>query len=408
MIGRSLFPRGLPRGVWILAATSAVLTSGFGMVVPLIPVYGRRLGASHLELGLLVAGFFAGRLLAQIPAGIATDRFGRRPVLLLALLGYAATCVGYALSETATLLIAFRLLQGLSSAFFTVAARSLISDLCPTPVRGAAQGVLSSSVNLGFVAGPVVGALAAERFDITTPFWAAAALIALAFPVLAPMVPRAPRTGAGPADPPRGVLAALRDRRVMSLAAANLCFLAGMSVVMTLFPLAGESRIEGGLGFVGLALTTAGMCGMIAGPFAGRLSDRLGRSPMMAVGVLLSAAEGTALYLTDDPWIVIACFGAGGLGAATFSNGLHAAVGDLTAQRGRGRVTGVVGLAGEIGGVAGALLTPAVWERTDLHAPFALHPGFAILGVIFALWLVRLGAPRTAEPAVVRETIIPG
>jgi MFS family permease len=378
------------------------------MVVPLIPVYGKRLGASHLELGLLVAGFFAGRLLAQIPAGIATDRFGRRPVLLLALLGYGATCVGYALSTSVGLLIAFRLLQGLSSAFFTVAARSLVSDLCRRHERGAAQGVLSSSVNLGFVAGPVVGALTAEHFHITTPFWAAAALIAVAFPVLAPMVPRAPRERAVKPRSPRGVLAALRDRRVISLAAANLCFLAGMSVVMTLFPVAGETRIPGGLRFVGLALTTAGMCGMIAGPFAGRLSDRLGRTPMMAVGVLLSAAEGTALYLTDSPWIVAACFGAGGLGAATFSNGLHAAVGDLTVSSGRGRVTGVVGLAGEIGGITGSLLAPAIWQRTDLHAPFALHPAFAILAVIFALWLVRLGAPRSSEPAVVRETIIPG
>jgi len=179
-------------------------------------------------------------------------------------------------------------------------------------------------------------------------------------------------------------------------------------VVMTLFPVAGESRLGGGLGFVGLALTTAGMCGMIAGPFAGRLSDRLGRTPMMAAGVLLSAAEGTGLYLTDNLLVVAICFGAGGLGAATFSNGLHAAVGDLTVSSGRGRVTGVVGLAGEIGGVTGSLLAPAIWQRTDLYAPFALHPGFAILAVVFALWLVRLGAPRSSQPAVVRETIIPG
>jgi MFS family permease len=365
--------------VWILAATSAV-----------------------------VAAFFVGRLVAQVPAGVATDRVGRRPVLLLALLGYGATCVGYALSDSALWLIGFRLLQGLSSAFFTVAARSLISDLCPSAVRGAAQGVLSSSVNLGFVAGPVIGALAAEHFEITTPFWAAAALIALAFPVLAPMVPRAPRRRARRDRQSLGLRGALLDRRVMSLAAANMCFLGGMSVVMTLFPVAGDTRIAGGLSFVGLALTTAGMCGMIAGPFAGRLSDRLGRSPMMALGVLLSAAEGTALFLTHDPWIVALCFGVGGLGAASFSNGLHAAVGDLTVRQGRGRVTGVVGLAGEIGGVAGALLTPAIWERTDLHVPFALHPGFAVLGAVFAMWLVKLGAPPPTEPAVVRETIIPG
>ena len=127
------------------------------MIVPLIPVYGDRLGASHSQLGLLVAGFFAGRLVAQIPAGAATDRVGRRSVLLLALAGYAVTCGGFAVSSTAGLLIAFRVLQGLSSGFFSVAARSLVSDICADEVQGAGQGVLSASSNLGFVAGPVPG-----------------------------------------------------------------------------------------------------------------------------------------------------------------------------------------------------------------------------------------------------------
>ena len=134
------FPRGIPRRVWILSTVSAFLSTGLGMIVPLIPVYGDRLGASHFQLGLLVAGFFAGRLVAQIPAGVATDRVGRRPVLLLALVGYAVTCSGFAVSSTAGLLIAFRVLQGLSAGFFGVAARSLVSDICANEVQGGGPG----------------------------------------------------------------------------------------------------------------------------------------------------------------------------------------------------------------------------------------------------------------------------
>ena len=65
MTRRPFIPRRMPRTVWLIAATSTVLMSGFGMIVPLIPVYAKQLGATATELGLLMAGLFAGRLLAQ-------------------------------------------------------------------------------------------------------------------------------------------------------------------------------------------------------------------------------------------------------------------------------------------------------------------------------------------------------
>ena len=69
--------RAVPAVVWLVAGISTILMSGFGMVIPLLPV----LGAGPLELGLLVAAFFLGRVVTQMPAGHATDRSFRRPFL---------------------------------------------------------------------------------------------------------------------------------------------------------------------------------------------------------------------------------------------------------------------------------------------------------------------------------------
>ncbi len=382
---------------------------GFGMIVPLIPVYGKRLGATSTELGLLMAGLFAGRLVAQIPAGLASDRLGRRPVLLGALVGYTLTCIGYASAASPQLLIAFRMLQGLSAGFFSVAARSLLSDLSGPRQRGTAQAVYSSSVNLGFVLGPVIGSVSAVYFDISTPFWASAVLSGVALLAFS-LVPASVRTTKAPLERLRirSIIASLGDIRVGLLAGTNLLFMAGLSVIMTLFPVAGEAEMPGGLAFVGSAFTAAGISGLIFGPLAGRLSDRRGRPPILLLGLLLAAAEGTALLLTRNPWLVGTAFFLGGIGAAAYFNSLHAAVGDLTARKERGTITGFIGLAGETGGITGSLLAPIVWMQTDLRVPFALQLVFTTAAVCLALWLWYLRSLRPTGRSEVRESIFSG
>jgi MFS family permease len=86
--------------------------SGFGMIIPLMPVYAQDLGATGSQIGLVIASFYFGRLLMQIPAGLATDRIGRRRVLIAALIGYTVTSLGFATAASPNWLVPFRLLKG--------------------------------------------------------------------------------------------------------------------------------------------------------------------------------------------------------------------------------------------------------------------------------------------------------
>lgn len=80
----------------------------------------------------------------------------------------------------------------------------------------------------------------------------------------------------------------------------------------------------------------------------------------------------------------------------------------MTERKERGKVTGMVGLAGEAGGIIGSLIAPLVWAGADLRAPFALQIIATFMVVVFVSWLWRIGPPRPVLPASVRETILPG
>jgi MFS family permease len=385
-----IVPRGLPRGVWVVTVTTAVLMSGFGMIIPFMPVYAKSLGATATQLSWVMGGFFIGRMVGQVPAGVITDRVGRRVVILVALVGYTLSGLGYANAHDPLFLVPFRVIQGISAGFFSVASRSLVNDLAGPEKRGAAMGMYNAAISLGFTIGPFLGSRIGHRFGMNVQFWTCAFLSLMSLFVLTFVS----FIGRKPAKPTRTFqerfTALLMDRRIRLVALTNVCFMAGMSSVNALFSVAAKAEIEGGYLFVGTAITIAGASGMIIGPVSGRLSDLFGRKPVMLLGVLLTAAQGTVLMLTRTPLYIGIGFFFGGIGGAAFGNSMYAQLGDLTTTKNRGTATGLVGFAGYSGGFAGSLLAPLIWEYTNLRLPFGLQLVFTLFAVGSILWLWRL------------------
>ena len=114
------------------------------------------------------------------------------------------------------------------------------------------------------------------------------------------------------------------------------------------------------------------------------------------------------LITTTNPIVIILCFGLGGIGAAAFSNGLYSAVGDATSYSKRGTVNGIVGAAGVVGGIAGALIAPELWKATDMTTPFTAQPAFSIISAIVSVWIWKRRPPKAGEKVSVSETIITG
>jgi MFS transporter, DHA1 family, tetracycline resistance protein len=168
---------------------------GFGIVVPLVPVYSRHFGAHGIVIGMIIAAFSAMQFVSSPIWGRLSDRHGRRPILLVSTAGAALSYVLFALSSALTnhtlalsLMVVSRAFAGICGGNITV-AQAYIADISPPEQRSRRMGLIGMAFGLGFIFGPIIGGLSMKYLGNTGPGWMAAALCAgnflLAFFILA-------------------------------------------------------------------------------------------------------------------------------------------------------------------------------------------------------------------------------
>ncbi len=193
------------RELALLFATMFVVMVGFGIVIPTLPFYARELGATSFQMGLLVTVWAGAQLVSAPFWGNLSDRVGRKPILMLGLLGFSLAFFLLTLARSMTTLILVRVIGGILSASTVPTAQAFIADVTTPENRGPAMALIGASFGVGFVFGPAVGGLLAP-FGVTVPFYAAAAAglvtLPIAYLVLPESHPRLRRpAGAGQRPP---------------------------------------------------------------------------------------------------------------------------------------------------------------------------------------------------------------
>ena len=169
--------------LFILFLTVFIDLVGFGLVIPLLPVYSRAFGASGLEVGLIFAAYSAMQFVFAPWWGWLSDRVGRRPVLLVSTAGAAASYAVFAIASGMTdrsglwILLGSRMLAGICGANITV-AQAYIADITPPSERSKRMGLIGMAFGLGFTVGPGLAAVGMKLFGPGGPGWIAAALCA--------------------------------------------------------------------------------------------------------------------------------------------------------------------------------------------------------------------------------------
>src|SRR5437763_184726 len=159
---------------------------GFGIVLPLLPLYAQSFGASGLVIGLMGTSYSAMQFLFSPVWGRLSDRIGRRPVLLFSTAGadasYAMFALGSGLGGEKALYIVLgsRILAGICGANITV-AQAYIADITPPEERSKRMGLIGMAFGLGFVCGPPLGSLGIHLLGFRGPGWLAAGLCAINF-----------------------------------------------------------------------------------------------------------------------------------------------------------------------------------------------------------------------------------
>lgn len=150
----------------ILCIEVALMMLGIGLVSPVLPQYAHTFGVNITLVGLIITAFGIARIIVDIPAGALTNRWGRRPVLVMGPLIQGISSIGCGLAVNYGMLLCFRFLQGIGSAMYTTAAIVMLADISTPANRGRLMSYYQGSLLLGSGLGPTMGGFIAQYFGL--------------------------------------------------------------------------------------------------------------------------------------------------------------------------------------------------------------------------------------------------
>lgn len=176
------------RNIAILFFTLIVVMLGFGMIIPILPFLVEKFGGSGIAMGMLMAIFSLMQFIFSPFWGDLSDRYGRKPLLILGTLGNGLTMIGFGLSTNLEMLYIFRALGGILSSATLPTAMAFISDSTDEHQRGGGMGVVGAAMGVGMVLGPGIGGMLGGK-SMQAPFFLSAGLSILAMLLIWFMLP---------------------------------------------------------------------------------------------------------------------------------------------------------------------------------------------------------------------------
>jgi multidrug resistance protein len=386
---------------------------GFGIIIPVLPLYAEHFQASPVEIGWLT-GIYSGMQILFVPIlGRLSDRFGRRPILIVSLAGTAIGFLIMGWASSLPLLFVARIIDGASGGNIST-AQAYIADISTPENRSRSMGLLGAAFGLGFTFGPMIGGVL-SRISYGAPFYFAAALAAVNVVLLYFILPEslAEEHRSNPADRARmsEVFQHGQGRLFGTIVATYFFTITGFAIMTTLFALFTEKHFGFDAHQTGYVFGFIGIISVILqGGLIGRLIKVFGETALARFG-LLTLAFGLALlaFVPTVSMLLLMCAViaiANGLSTPTLT-GLASQVIDRGWQ---GRALGLMQSAGSMGRLIGPLI--AGWLLTyDLSRPlheYARTPllaSGAILLIAFALALtLRKPAQDKIPPPIALES----
>ncbi|MBI1296512.1 MFS transporter [bacterium] len=371
------------RSLAIIFSIIFVNLLGFGIIIPLLPLYASDFNASGLQIGFLFATYSICQIFAAPLLGSLSDRFGRRPILLISLLGTVVSFVMLALAGNLFWLFAARIVDGLSGGNIST-ARAYISDITEEKNRAKAYGIIGAAFGLGFVFGPALAGVLG-KFGHATPAWGAAllALGALVFTFF--WLPETNRQSVSTRRSPWREIPLQLSRPVIGpLLWMDFVYWAAISVYQTTFALFGSTRFDWNISQVGYVLALVGFIGaLVQGGAVGPVVRRIGEKQTYLVGLILTVVGLTAAAFAYDWRLFIVAMFPAAVGAALSNPTLVSMISRAGEQEEQGRVQGVSGAMESLGRAVGP-----IWGNGFLGF-FGEGPAYlsaaVVLGLL-ALW----------------------
>jgi predicted MFS family arabinose efflux permease len=370
---------------------------GFGMVIPVLPLYAKTLGAPEAWVGLLSSGYSAMQFVFAPIWGRISDRVGRRPVLLASIAMTAVAFAMYGLADGFAWLLVARLFAGVATANIAI-AQAYVADVTTPETRAKGMGLIGAAFGLGFVLGPAFGGLL-SKWSLAAPSYAAAALAAgnlvAAWFVLGEP---AQRTAAGHGARPKGLqalLAELAKPGVLALILVYFLSIAAFSAMENTYAfLATErygldsQRVFYLFAYIGIIVV------VVQGGLIGPLTRRFGEKWLLVTGLLLQGVGLASLPFASGLPGLLAATAPLALGSGLTSPTLSALLSKLARVDDQGGTLGLGQSAAAVGRVVGP--EAGTFTYTNHGAPVPYVAGAVLMAVAAAIGAALRPTPPDA------------
>jgi DHA1 family multidrug resistance protein-like MFS transporter len=384
---------------------------GFGLVMPLLPIYARNFGATGAELGLLTASFAVARIITTFPGGMLADWAGRKIPVVLGLLAYSVVMTLYGFSEDVNQLILLRGLQGLASGIVWPVLSTMVADIAAPEDRSKAIGLYEMMWFFGSVVGPGLGGVLAGAFTVATPFFVCGALAFASMILVAFTVKETMRTQAksedesiqsdsdhdlsAPRIDERGRVAVHSvppltpyPRIFVALCVVGLIVSFSHSLIQPVLSVFANEELGISVVDVGLLFTAMGIVTLVTTLPLGTAADRTGRKLTLVTGILFTAASAVLITLSGSFWPLLLVMMMRGVGRAATNPSLTVMFTNLLPLTRRGRGMGIYNLFRNIGLVVGSSAGGFLYDALSSQAPFIICAFAGLLAVAVIVFLI--------------------
>jgi MFS family permease len=388
----------IPRTVWALGFVSLFMDVSSEIIHSLLPVFlVTALGASAEAVGLIEGVAEATAMITRVFSGALSDWLGKRKALAVAGYGLAALCKPFfAMASGVGMVFGARFFDRIGKGVRGAPRDALIADVTPEHLRGAAYGLRQSLDTTGAFLGPLLAILlmALFRENFRTVFWVAflPALVAVSLLVFAVKEPKDTPVSARKFPFGRAELAELGRGFWWVLAVGAVFTLARFSEAFLL--LRGEN-VGLKVGFVPVILVVMNIVYTLTAYPVGHLSDRIGRTGLMAMGLVVLIGSDLVLALAGNVWLVLAGASLWGLHLGLTQGLLSALVADAAGPQRRGTAFGVFSLVSGVALLLASLLAGWLWE--SYGAPATFFAGAALAVLALAGFFALRGREKTAR-----------
>lgn len=362
---------------------------GYGIVVPLLPLFVERQVAGGTVVGLLGALYAGVQALGGPLLSALSDRWGRRPVLLLSLLGTAAAYGLLGIADSLWMLCAAFVLDGITGGNLSI-AQAYIADSTPPERRARGFGLLGAAFGLGLMAGPLIGGTLSQ-ISLSAPAFAAAAIalsnVAFGLFVLPESLPRERRTHAPlwSYNPIAQLADAAKPGPARSLLLIVLLLNLAFSGLQTNFPIFSGARFNWKAATNGYFFAFVGFCAVLTqAVLLGPIQQRWGEQRLVIGGVALMALNLGLVAIAPQAWLLYPLIGLVALGSNLAIPSLASLLSHTAPPDGQGRLMGAQQLVLNGALVGGPLIAGLSFDLIGVGAPYAIGGAIAALGLAVA------------------------